>query len=112
MDLAGIIKNPTFKEYFKIKEIDGYVRGFYDYFNDNIWIWRGDTLHKHASTALKLDYHVCKFTLETNAFNITAIDLEFKPRTINKLKEFEPMAKEMTQKNFPIPIRLKERSRT
>lgn len=90
---ATVIKNPSFKEYFKIKEVDGYVRGFYDYMNDNMWIWRGEMLHRFASTHLDLP-QVCKFVLETNIFVITSIEDRFRSRVINKLKEFEPLAKE------------------
>lgn len=97
---AEVIKNPTFKEYFKIKEADGYVRGLYDYANDDIYIWRGEVLHRFIIMTLRPQCQTIKFVLETDSFCISNVDdgvselSEMKPRIVNMLKEFEPLAKE------------------
>ena len=85
--------NPTWKEYFKVKEADGYVRGFYDHIADDIWVWRGKILHNFVKTYKKIPDDAWRFILETKIYTIF-VEQHGKARMINKLKELEPQAKE------------------
>jgi len=85
--------NPTWKEYFKIKEVDGYVRGFYDYVTDDVWIWRGNIHHRVVKRNMKIPEHAWKFILETERFTILGPP-DGKVRMVNKLKDLEPKSKE------------------
>ena len=92
-DYKEVMKNPTWKEYFKVKEVDGYVRGFYDHITDDVWIWKGEVLHTFIREYVEIQYHTWKFILETDRFTIPR-PMDGRERMINKLKVLEPNSKE------------------
>ncbi len=93
LEYKEVMKNPTWKEYFKVKEVDGYVRGFYDHMTDDVWVWRGEVLHRSIKEYVEIPDHAWEFILETERFTISC-PLGKKARMINKLKVLEPNSKE------------------
>ncbi len=95
LEYKEVVKfNPTWKEYFTTKKIDGFVRGFYDYITDDIWIWRGTVLHRSIKENMEIPDHAWKFILETERFTILGGPPDGEVRTVNKLKVLEPNSKE------------------
>lgn len=88
-----IVKNPTWKEYFRVRAIDGYVRGLYDPGRDDLWIWRGDRMHKDKTGPLGFDREeVLLFVLKPHLISNIRGPEHARARALNRLKELEPRA--------------------
>ena len=92
--MVQVYKNPSWKDYFRIKEKDGYIRGFYDYLTGDLWISKGDSLHKRMKENSDIPDHACYFVLETDRYSVVRGTERGRLITKRKMRELEPTAKE------------------
>lgn len=101
-----VIKNPNLREYRSIRREDGYVRGFCDPYNKDVWMWRGELWHKAVAEHLKIPCHAWKFIIFPKRIKIhpqtqdggwelvgKAIVGIGKDKVVEKLRKYEPQAK-------------------